>query len=151
METSAADTEKAPKAKKAPFVPFELKVNEADLDEDKFVSIWNVASATMDGDQEQTRLLAGKLLGFLCKQRCEFVLTSPTDAKYLDEQFESDTGLLYNWKPESEKVDILAQHALVPFGILKQLVEFKKFAITKAYSPRRADRVEWFTEEWNVG
>jgi hypothetical protein len=151
METSELEKENTKPPAVAKPATFELTVDEGDLDEDQFVSIWNVAASTMKGDQEKTRLLASKLLGFLCKQRCEFVLTSPTDAKYLDEQFESDTGLLYNWKPESEKVDILAQHALVPFGILKQIVEFKKFSIDKAYSPRRADRVTWFSDEWNVG
>ena len=42
----------------------EITVEEGDLDEDQFASVWNIASSTMKGDQEQTRLLASKLIGF---------------------------------------------------------------------------------------
>lgn len=121
------------------------------LDEDGFVSLWSIASATCDGDVEQTRELAAKLLGFLCKRQCDFVVVSTTDAEYLDQWFERDNKLLYDWKPESETVDILAQHAEVPYEAFLLFLETRKFKPSGNYSPRRADRVQWFTEMWNVG
>ena len=130
---------------------FEITAEPTDLDEDQFVSIWAVAASSMGGDTIQTRMLASKLLGFLCKHRCGFLVTSPSDAKYLDEWFERDNSLLYKWTPESESVDVLAQHACVPFDLLLAFLRDKKFAIEKAYSPRRADRVTWFTNDWSVG
>ena len=119
----------------------EITAEPNDLDEDQFVSIWNVAASSMGGDTIQTRMLASKLLGFLCKHRCGFVVTSPSDAKYLDEFFERDNSLLYKWTPESESVDVLAQHALVPFDLLLAFLRNKKFTIEKAYSPCRL--IEW--------
>ena len=73
----------------------EITAEPTDLDEDQFVSIWNVAASSMGGDTIQTRMLASKLLGCLCKHRCGFLVTSPSDAKYLDEWFERDNTLLY--------------------------------------------------------
>ncbi len=92
----------------------EIKATETDADEDGFISIWNIASASCDGDLEKTRALAAQLLGFLCKKDCDFVVVSTTDAEYLDAWFERDNKLLYDWKPESETVDVLSQHAEVP-------------------------------------
>ena len=129
----------------------EFKVEPADLDEDQFASLWNVASSTMGGDVVQTRMLASKFLGFLCKHRCALMASTPTDAKYLDEWFERDNSLLYDWKPESEKVDVLSQHVQVPFDLFRNFLIDHKFNAEKNYAPRRADRVEWFTNEWNVG
>jgi hypothetical protein len=129
----------------------EFTVDSNDLDEDQFVTIWNVASSTMGGDLFQTRMLAGKLLGFLCKHRCRFLVASSSDTKYLDEWFERDNSLLYDWSPESDTVDVLAQHAMVPFDLLLDCLRTKKFAINNAYRPRRADRVAWFTNDWRVG
>ena len=129
----------------------ELKVDPSDFDEDQFVSIWNLASSTMEGDSVQARVLASRILGFLCKHRCGLLTVSPTDAKYLDEWFERDNTLLYDWKPESDKVDVLTQHAHVPFDLLCNFLRDKKFDPEKNYSPRRADRVEWFTSDWTVG
>lgn len=129
----------------------EFTVKPADLDEDQFVSIWNVATSTMGDDAAKARVLASKLLGFLCKHRCGLLAASPTDAKYLDEWFERDTSLLYNWKPESDKVDVLAQHVQVPYDLFLSFLQQHKFKADKNYSPRRADRVEWFTNDWNVG
>ena len=100
------------------FAHLELKVDPADVDEDQFVSLWNLAAFSMNGDSVQARTLASKLLGFLCKHRCGLLTISPTDAKYLDEWFERDNTLLYDWKAESDKVDVLAQHAHVPFDLL---------------------------------
>lgn len=131
--------------------PLEIKVEPKDLDEDKFVSIWNIASATMEGDDAQTRLLAGKLIGFLCKYKCEFISVSPADAKYLDEFYEKDNALLNDWKEASDKVDVITQHAYVQHDALMRLLTKKKFSIEKKYAPTRANRREWFENDWNVG
>lgn len=129
----------------------EIKIDTNDLDEEQFISIWNVASATMDGDAPKARLLASKFLGFLCKQKFAFVVISPSDAKYLDEWYERDNSLLNDWKPESDKVDVVAQHALVPHDVFMRLLKDKKFSIDKNYSPNRASRADWFSNDWNVG
>jgi hypothetical protein len=129
----------------------EFTAEPSDLDGDQFISIWNIASSTMGGDASQARLLASKFLGFLCKHRCGFLTATANDAKYLDEWFERDNSLLYDWKPESEKVDVLAQHVHVPFDLFCNFMRDHKFNGEKNYAPRRADRVEWFTNEWNIG
>ncbi len=128
-----------------------ITIDPEKLDEDNFASLWNVASATMGGDYAQTRMLASKLLGFLCKKRCPFVVITPTDAAYLDEWFERDNSLLYDWKVDSEKVDVLAQHACVPFDVFASFLQTQKFNPAVNHSPRRADRVAWFSEDWTVG
>lgn len=130
---------------------FELKVSPENLDETGFASLWNIASETCEGDLEKTRALAARLLCFLCQKGCNFVVVSTTDAEYLDAWFERDTKLLYDWKPESEKVDVLAQHAEVPFEALVPFMSNYKFSLTTNYSPKRADRIEWFTNAWSVG
>lgn len=128
-----------------------IKIDETDLDEARFISIWNIANATMEGDSVQARLLASKLIGFLCKYRFEYVAVSPTDAKYLDEWFERDNKLLHDWTPESDKVDVITQHAHVSYDAFMRLLENKKFSIEKNYSPTRANRLDWFSNDWNVG
>ena len=128
-----------------------ISVEPQDFDEDQFVSIWNVAAKTMQNDPLQTRMLASKFLGFLCKHRCAFVIVSPTDATYLDEWYERDNSLLYDWSPESDKVDVISQHAQVPFDTFAEFLREKKFSAEKNYSPRRADRLNWFSNDWNVG
>ena len=129
----------------------EIKATPSDLDENGFVSIWNIASASCDGDLELTRALAAQLLCFLCKKDCDFVVVSTTDAEYLDAWFERDNKLLYDWKPESEMVDALAQHAEVPCQAFLTYLSNNKFNPKTKYSPRRVDRVEWFTNRWSVG
>jgi hypothetical protein len=129
----------------------EFTVEPNDFDEDQFVSIWNVAASTMGGDTTQSRFLASKLLGFLCKHRCPLLAASPSDTKYLDEWFERDNSLLFDWKPESDKVDVLSQHVQVPFDLFVNFLREHRFQGDKNYSPRRADRVEWFSNDWNVG
>jgi hypothetical protein len=133
------------------FANLEFTVEPSDVDEDQFVSLWNVAASTMKGDASQARSLASKFLGFLCKHRCGLAAISPSDAKYLDEWFERDDSLLYDWKPESENVDMVAQHVHVPFDMFCNFLHEHKFQGDKNYSPRRATRVEWFTNDWNVG
>ena len=129
----------------------EVKLNPADQDEDGFVSIWNIASASTDGDLEQTRALAAQFLCFLCKRNCDFVVTSSTNAEYLDEWFERDTKILYDWNLDSEKVDVIAQHAEVPYEPFVSYLENQKFNPKPKYAPRRVDRVEWFQNQWSVG
>ena len=129
----------------------ELTANPSDLDDDHFVSIWNAAAATVQGDTTKARELASKLLGFLCKHRCDFLIISPSDAKYLDEWFERDNSLLYNWAADSDKVDVVSQHVAAPFEALKGFLVDYKFTFERTYNPRRADRVEWFTSDINVG
>jgi hypothetical protein len=134
-----------------PMVNVVIRFDPETIDGDGFVSIWNVAAATMDNNTENARVLASKLLGFLCKHQCDFVFASSTDASYLDERFERDNSLLYDWSAQSEKVDILSQHAQVPAKALVRFLKEKKFDATKNHSPRRADRVEWFTNQWCIG
>ncbi|QDT06381.1 hypothetical protein K227x_47900 [Rubripirellula lacrimiformis] len=128
-----------------------VKISPEDLDEDGFVSVWNIASFSCDGDLTLTRALASSLLGFLCKKGCDFVVTSTTNAEYLDSQFEKDNKVLYAWKADSEMVDLVAQHAEVPHQAFLSFLENQKFNATTNYSPRRADRVEWFQNLWSVG
>ncbi len=128
-----------------------VRVDPETVDEDGFVTIWNVAAATMDDRTELARVLASKLLGFLCKHKCDFVFASSTDVKYLDEWFERDQSLLYDWSPQSEKVDVVAQHANVPAKALLRFLKDKKFNPTANHNPRRADRVDWFTNLWCIG
>ncbi len=134
-----------------PMVALVMKFDPETVDSDGFASVWNVAASTMDGKTESARLLAAKLLGFLCKHQCDFVFTSSTDAKYLDEWFERDNSLLYDWSAASEKVDVVSQHAQVPVQALLRFLKEKKFDATKNYSPRRVDRVQWFSDQWCIG
>lgn len=129
----------------------EITVDEACLDDERFASIWNIAASTVGGDTARARALASKFLGFLCKHQSPLVVASTTDLNYLDEWFERENALLYNWKEDSEKVDVVAQHAQVPFDHFKLFLAEKKFKPDANYSPRRADRTSWFKEVWNVG
>lgn len=134
-----------------PLSAVKLRIDPETVDEAGYVSIWNVASATVAGDTVLARALASRLLGFLCKHQCDFVVTSSTDARYLDEWYERDQGLLNDWAPTSEKVDVLSQHAQVPGQALLRLLRSKGFDPTKVYSPKRADRAKWFSEGWSIG
>lgn len=129
----------------------EIQASPDDLDDDGFVSLWNIASASCDGDLVNTRTLAAQLLGFLCKKKCEFVVVSTTDVEYLDAWFERDNKLLYDWNFDSETVDVVSQHIEVPFSSLVLFLENQKFNPQTKHSPKRADRVEWCTNQWNVG
>ncbi len=128
----------------------EIRVDPNDVDEDQFVSIWNVAAATMDRDPVKTRMLASKFLGFLCKYRCGFLIASPSDAKYLDDWFERDPSLLNDWKPESDKVDVVAD---IPSCLLTLWSASwqQRSSPPRRITVRCADRLEWFTQDWNVG
>lgn len=128
-----------------------VRVNQDDLDSSGFASIWNIASASRDGNVEETRAFAASLLCFLCQKECDFVVISTTDAEYLDAWFERDSTLLYNWKPDSERVDVLSQHAEVPFEALVHFLGNKNYSPERNYSPKRALRVEWFSNQWNLG
>jgi hypothetical protein len=120
-------------------------------DSDGFVTIWNVAAASCGDELAATRDLAAKLLLFLCKKKCDFVVTSSTNAEYLDSWFERDSKLLYDWKPGSEFVDVVAQHAEVPIAGLLLFLKNNKFDPSATYTATRAVRVDWFREMWCVG
>lgn len=129
----------------------DFKISQDDQDEHSFVTLWNIASATCEGKLEETRALASKLLNFLCKRDCDFVICSSANIEYLDEKFESDNKILYDWKAESEHVDIISQHAEVPGKAFMSFLKTHKFNPVTKYNPRRADRVEWFNERWSIG
>ncbi|TWU41779.1 hypothetical protein [Novipirellula artificiosorum] len=129
----------------------DIKALPEDVDEDGFVSIWNVASTTCAKDTAQARELAAKMLCFLCKKKCDFVVTSTNNAQYLDEWFERDTKILYDWKPESELVDVVSQHAEVPYEAFLSFLSNQKFSPDSKYTATRAARVEWFQQMWCVG
>ncbi len=129
----------------------EIKVPPEELDDDGFISVWNIASASCNGDLTTTRALAAQLLAFLCKKECDFVVTSTTNAEYLDSQFEKDNKVLYAWKADSEMVDLVSQHAEVPYKAFVNFLGNQKFNATTNYNPRRIDRVEWFQNKWSVG
>jgi hypothetical protein len=121
------------------------------VDDDGYASIWNFVAACADDDSLLARNLAGKILCFLCKHDCDFVVTSSTDARYLDDWFERDPALLYDWSPASDRVDVVAQHAQVPGQALVRFLKQHRFDATKVYNPRRSDREKWFREGWCVG
>ncbi len=128
-----------------------LEILPENIGEDGFVTIWNLASDSTGGDVARTRALAAKILLFLCKKDYDYVVTSSTNMEYLDERQERESRLLNDWKPESESVDIIAQHAEVPAqGILKFL-EHEKFSSVVNYTATRAQRLKWFKEKWCVG
>jgi hypothetical protein len=130
---------------------YSLTFEAEDVDSDGFISLWNLASASVGRDPTQARRLASKLLSFLCSKRCSFVVTSTLDADYLDEWFERDNTLLYDWSPESERVDVVAQHACVPAEVCCKFLQANKFDPQSNYNPRRAVRVAWFNDDWSVG
>lgn len=129
----------------------EIKISPDDVDSDGFISIWNIASCTCDGDIVATRELASKLLLFLCKKQSTLVVTSSSNANYLDAWFEREKKLLQDWKPESEFVDVVAQHAEVPADACLRFLKFEKFRSTSKYTATRAQRKLWFEEMWSVG
>lgn len=129
----------------------EITVDEDCLDSERFASLWNIAASTVGGDTERARALASKFLGFLCKHQSPLVVASTTDLTYLDDWFERENALLYNWKVDSDKVDVVSQHAQVPFDFFRSFLDEKKFKPEANYNPRRADRVSWFKNVWNVG
>jgi len=134
-----------------PPAAMEFKVAEEHLDEDGFATVWNIVSDTVGSDLTQVREVAGRLLGFLCKHNCEFAVTSSNDATYLDEKFEQDKKLLYDWKKESEMVDMVAQHIEVPFEAMRLFLANRRYKPDANYSPVRKDRVAWFQETLKIG
>lgn len=145
-------TEPTEEAEKEEVVPdVTLQYNKDDVDDHGFTTVWNVAEATCEGDQARTREMAGRILGFLCKKEYEHIVISSTDAQYLDEWFEREKAILYNWKADSETTDAITQHAHVPAASMISFLKREKFKPTANYSPRRADRVAWFQEKWGVG
>ncbi len=141
---SAAEPESTP-------LKITISVPEDDVDSDGFITLWNFAAHCCGDELVATRDLAAKLLCFLCKKNCEFVVTSSTNAEYLDAWFERDNKLLYDWKPESESVDVVAQHADVPATGLAMFLKNNGFDPSKSYTATRAVRLNWFREMWCVG
>ncbi len=131
--------------------PQKIALSPDDLDSDGYISIWNVAVASRDGDTTAARELASKLLLFLCKKQCDFVVTSTANAEYLDNWFEREKQVLYNWKPDSEFVDVVSQHAEVPGNALLAFLKNERFDPATNHNATRAVRVKWFQEMWNVG
>ncbi|QDS93278.1 hypothetical protein FF011L_20400 [Roseimaritima multifibrata] len=131
--------------------PLRVSITSDDVEEDGFMTIWNIASASCDSDTARTRQLASKLLLFLCKKKCDFIVTSTANAEYLDNWFERDTAVLYNWKPDSEFVDVVAQHAEVPAKAFLAFLKNEKFDSGVNHNATRAARVEWFQNMWSVG
>lgn len=131
--------------------PVVITMSLGEVDEDGFASVWSIASASCDGDIEQTRALAAKLLLFLCKKKCDFIVTSSSNAEYLANWFEREKKLMYDWKPESEFVDVVSQHAEVPGQTLMLFLKNKGFDPNGKYNATRAERVAWFEEAWCVG
>lgn len=129
----------------------DVKVVMGEVDEDGFASIWSIAAASTGGDNVLTRALASKLLLFLCKKKCDFVVTNSNNAEYLTNWFERDTKLIYDWKPESEFVDVVTQHAEVPGETLMLFLQNKGFSTDGKYNATRAERVAWFQDMWCVG
>ncbi|XZE54105.1 hypothetical protein SH139x_000053 [Planctomycetaceae bacterium SH139] len=145
LDSNPADSNPPPAA------PVEITFLPSDVDEDGFISIWNVAATSCGNDTVAARQLAASLLCFLCKKKCDFVVTSSSNAEYLTDWFERDNKLLYDWKPESEFVDIVAQHAEVPADTLLLFLKNKKFDPAAKYTATRASRVEWFEQQWCTG
>ncbi len=131
--------------------PQKISIPSEEVDSDGFISIWNIASASRSGDAAETRALASKLLLFLCKKQCDFVVTSTANAEYLDNWFERENRVLYDWKPESEFVDVVAQHAEVPASAFLSFLKNEKFDPATNHNATRAVRVKWFQEQWSVG
>ncbi|TWU27077.1 hypothetical protein Pla52o_09360 [Novipirellula galeiformis] len=129
----------------------DVKASPEDIDADGFVSLWNIASNACNKNTIETRELAARLLCFLCRKQCDFVVTSGNNAEYLDQWFERDNKLLYDWKPESETVDVVAQHAEVPHDAFVSFLDNNKFDPAGKYAATRAVRVQWFQEMWCVG
>ena len=131
-------------------VDTEIKANPDDVDKHGFVNLWNVATASADGDADKSKAIAAQLLGFLCKKDCDYILMTKTSAKKLDKWFEEDKKILYDWNLDSETVEELATCAEIPYKPLINFLKHNKFNPKTKHSPKRADRVEWFENKWSV-
>ena len=131
-----------------------LSIDSQKVDADGFIRLWDLAACTPTGDKRsdsETRVLAGKLLGFLCKLRYENVLVTQHAATYLQDRFERNEQVLYNWSPETDNIDLVAQHIEVPAQEVIKLLAKKRFDPQENYNPRRSSRLEWFNNDWKVG
>jgi hypothetical protein len=146
-----ASSESPPEIAEPVAEPTPITMTLGEVDDDGFATVWSIASASCEGDVEQTRALAAKLLLFLCKKKCDFIVTSSSNAEYLANWFEREKKLMYDWKPESEFVDVVSQHAEVPGQTLIMFLKNKNFDTNGKYNATRAERVAWFEEAWCVG
>jgi hypothetical protein len=129
-------------------------VDSQKVDADGFIKLWDLAACKGDGEKrsdDETRELAGKLLGFLCKLRYENVLVTQHAANYLQDRFERNEGVLFNWSPDTDNIDLIAQHIEVPAQEVVKLLAKKRFDPQENYNPRRSSRLEWFNNDWKVG
>lgn len=127
-----------------------FKVADDHIDEEGFATVWNICADTVGTDLTQVRDVAGRVLGFLCKHNAEFVVATSNNVEYLDEKFEQDKKVLYDWKKESEMVDLFAQHVEVHFETLRLFLANRRYKPDANYSPVRKDRVAWFQETIRV-
>lgn len=130
----------------------DLVFNTAQQDEDGYITLWRLAEDSLGyvRSNQTVRELVSRLLNFLCKHRYPYVLLPGHDADYLDEMAERDEAAFFNWSPENDKVDLIAQCMKVPAEPLTRFLQEKSFRAADSYSVRRATRQEWFTSDWNV-
>ena len=76
------------------------------------------------------------------------VIDKPATSKTALKQVQ---GAFNDWKAESDKVEVLTQHACVQYESFLGFLASKKFNVEKNYSPTRANRLDWFSNDWNVG
>lgn len=121
-------------------------------DEDGFMSIWALAQASSTPESDAAaRLLASRLLGFLCKKRYPHIIIAQHDVDYLEDWLERDAKVMNDWKPTSEHLLLVTQAAHVPAKAAVDFLTSNKFNATKNYTSTRAVRREWFFNDWNVG
>lgn len=124
------------------------------LDADGFIRLWDLAACRPTGERRsdaETRELAARLLGFLCKLRYENVLVTQHAANYLQDRFERNDSVLYDWSTSNDNVDLICQHIEVPAQEVIKLLAKKRFDPQENYNPRRSSRLEWFNNDWKVG
>lgn len=129
-----------------------LTLNINNTDEDGYITLWTLAQGSLGytRSNQTVRELASRLLNFLCKHRYPYVLVAGHDADYLDEMAERDEAAFFNWSPESDKVDLIAQYIKVPAEAVTRFLTANGFNAAEAYSARRSTRQEWFRDDWNV-
>ncbi len=129
-----------------------LTLNISKKDDDGYITLWTLAQESLGytRSSQTVRDLASRLLNFLCRNRYRYVLLAGHDADFLDEQAERDESAFFNWSPDSDKVDLIAQYIKVPAAPVARFLKENGFNAAESYSARRATRQEWFKDDWNV-
>jgi hypothetical protein len=129
-----------------------LTFNFSRQDEDGYLTLWRLTEDSLGyvRSSQTIRELASRLLNFLCRHRYPYVLLAGHDADYLDEMAERDEAAFFNWSPDNDKVDLIAQCIKVPGEPLARFLKEKGFSAAESYSARRSTRQEWFANDWNV-